>query len=299
MRFFITKTKIYWFNLFFFLMAISLFSFHQSVEALEKQVRVVASIAPLADLVSRVGGDRIVVHLLVPNGISPHTFDPKPSDIKTLEGADLFFVISMDFELFAGDMIQAVGNKVDLIEVNQGISKITDEDPGYHMGNLHIWVSLRNLQILAQTIAETLSRFDPEQSDLYHKNAQSYIEQCRELDEWFSKEVKQFRIHQFIAAHAAWVYFARDYGLEQVGVIEETPGKEPSPKKIKTLVENLKTSEAPVVFAEPQLSQKAAQVLADEAGVKVTILDPLGFYPEIPFLETMKANLEKISQVMK
>jgi len=308
MKFLIMNPKILRFVLFFFLMSIFLLSFHQSATALEEPVRVVASIAPLADLVSYIGGDQVSVHLLVPNGVSPHTFDPKPSDIRNLENSDLFFVIGLDFELFANDLVKAVGGKVELIETSRGIIPLNDEiddqheepvDRNHVLGNPHIWVSLRNLQIMARTVAEVLSSVDPDHSNLYHQNAHSYIQKCQGLDQWFTQESKQFRIHKFIAAHAAWVYLARDYELKQVGVIEETPGKEPSPKSIKTLVEKIKDSEIPVVFAEPQLSQKAAQVLADEAGVKVAILDPLGFYPEVPFLETMRDNLKKIAGVMK
>jgi len=275
---------------------------NQSAQASIESIQIVASISPLADLISQVGGDKVNVHLLVPNGVSPHTFDPKPSDIKKLEKADLFFIIGLGLEIFAYDLAQAVGNKVELIEVGKEVTVIDDNKDDDHenqFGNPHIWVSLRNLSILAKIVNDILSRVDPNNAEFYSKNAQSYIKQCQQLDEWFTQQVKNFKTHYFISAHSAWVYLARDYNLVQVGVIEESPGKEPSPKKIKSLIDSLKTSEKPVIFAEPQLSQKAVQVLAEETGMKVTILDPLGFYPEVPFLETMKDNLQKIAEVMK
>jgi zinc transport system substrate-binding protein len=275
---------------------------NQSVHASIKAIQVVASISPLADLVTQVGGGRVNVHLLVPNGVSPHTFDPKPSDIKKLEQADLFVIVGLGLEMFAYDMAQAVGNSLELIEVGKEIETINDHEENSHehqFGNPHVWVSLPNLSILAESVAEALIKIDPDNKEIYLKNAQSYIEQCQQLDRWFSEKIKNSKTRHFIAAHSAWDYLARDYNLVQIGVIEEKPGEEPSPKKIKTLIDDLKSSENPVIFAEPQLSQKAAQILAQETGVKVIILDPLGLYPDVPFLETMKDNLEKIAEAMQ
>ena len=275
---------------------------NQSVQASIETIQVVASISPLADLMTQVGGERVKVHLLVPNGVSPHTFDPKPSDIKKLEQADLFFIVGLGLEMFAYDMAQAVGNSLELIEVGKVVETIDDHEENDHehqFGNPHVWVSLQNLSILAESVAEALIKIDPDSKDIYLKNAQSYIEQCQQLDRWFSEKIKNSKTRHFIAAHSAWDYLARDYNLVQIGVIEEKPGEEPSPKKIKTLIDDLKSSESPVIFAEPQLSQKAAQILAQETGVKVIILDPLGLYPDVPFLKTMEDNLEKIIEAMK
>ena len=205
-------------------------------------------------------------------------------------------------EIFAYDLAQAAGNKVKLIEVGKEVTVIDDNKDNNHehqFGNPHVWVSLQNLSILAESVAEALIKIDPDNKEIYLKNAQSYIEQCQQLDRWFSEKIKNSKTRHFIAAHSAWDYLARDYNLVQIGVIEEKPGEEPSPKKIKTLIDDLKSSESPVIFAEPQLSQKAAQILAQETGVKVIILDPLGLYPDVPFLKTMEDNLEKIIEAMK
>ncbi|MCX6089686.1 MAG: metal ABC transporter substrate-binding protein, partial [Candidatus Atribacteria bacterium] len=82
-------------------------------------------------------------------------------------------------------------------------------------------------------------------------------------------------------------------------VIADTPGKEPSPKEIRKLVDTIKNLGISVIFAEPQLNQKAAETLAQETGMKVAILDPLGRYPDQPYLELMKTNMQIIIQYMK
>lgn len=150
---------------------------NQSVQASIETIQVVASISPLADLMTQVGGERVKVHLLVPNGVSPHTFDPKPSDIKKLEQADLFFIVGLGLEMFAYDMAQAVGNSLELIEVGKVVETIDDHEENDHehqFGNPHVWVSLQNLSILAESIAEALIKIDPDSKDIYLKNAQSY-----------------------------------------------------------------------------------------------------------------------------
>ncbi|NLJ49209.1 MAG: zinc ABC transporter substrate-binding protein [Candidatus Atribacteria bacterium] len=296
------KMKIF-LLIFFLLCSLNLvFKGNQYIEAQENPIQIVASISPLADLVTQVGSERVSVHLLVPNGVSPHTFDPKPSDIKKLEQADLFFIVGLGLEMFAYDMAQAVRNNLELLELGKKIEVLDDPEENDHehqFGNPHVWVSLRNLSILAESVAEAIIKVDPDNKEIYLKNAQSYKEQCQQLDRWFGEKVKNLKTRHFIAQHSAWSYLARDYNLVQIGVIEEKPGEEPSPKKIKSLIDDLKISENPVIFAEPQLNQKTAQILSQETGVKVIILDPLGSYPNVPFLETMKDNLEKIIEAMQ
>jgi ABC-type Zn uptake system ZnuABC Zn-binding protein ZnuA len=79
-----------------------------------------------------------------------------------------------------------------------------------------------------------------------------------------------------VTFHPAWNYFSKRYGLKVAGVIEESPGRESSPKHIAKIVSEIKRINSRIVFAEPQFNPKIAEVIAKEAGAKVLFLDPIG-----------------------
>ncbi|MCX6089664.1 MAG: metal ABC transporter substrate-binding protein, partial [Candidatus Atribacteria bacterium] len=208
-------------RLFFVLLAVisSCWLFPGNSFPFEHPIPVSASIAPLADLVSQVGGEFVKVQLLVPNGSSPHTSEPKPSDIKALSDTRALFLVGGGLEMFAPDMVKATEKMFPVIEVNSGIEIINgsnngaSSDPGNTAGNPHIWLSLRNAQIIVRNIANALSQIDPAGSTKYRENAELYIQKLEDLDAWFRKESEKIAVKDFVTQHAAWVYFARDYGF--------------------------------------------------------------------------------------
>ena len=82
-----------------------------------------------------------------------------------------------------------------------------------------------------------------------------------------------------VAAHNSWAYFAADYGLENGGAIETVPGREPSPRDIKRLLDLVRARNVRAVFAEPQFPPAAARILASDAGIRVALVDPIGGVP--------------------
>ncbi len=253
------------------------------------------SIAPLCSLVQEVGGDKIEIFQLIPNGANPHTYEPRPSDVRKIEEGRAFFLVGLGLDFFLEEIIKNVAEDKPIFYLYQGIELIKEGEGA----NPHIWLSLSNAQIIVKNISQALSTLDPENSTYYDRNAEECIQKLAELDQWFRKEVQNLRQRSFVAQHPAWDYLARDYNLEIGGVIEKSPGREPSPKELKNLIEEMKKEDIRVIFAEPQLNQKMAQVLAQETGAQIVLLDPLGHFPEKSYLELMRENLNKILEAMK
>ncbi len=88
-----------------------------------------------------------------------------------------------------------------------------------------------------------------------------------------------WRLRDFVSFHPSFSYFARRYNLHEVGTIEAAPGREPTPRHLQNLVAAIRRYGIKVVFAEPQLNPRVAEVIAQEAGVKVLRLDPMGGAP--------------------
>jgi zinc transport system substrate-binding protein len=260
---------------------------------------VVASILPLADFARQVGGERIQVETLVPASASPHTYELTPAQLKAISRASLLVLNGVGLEYWADDIVSAANNP-DLVTVNtsEGLIIIASDEDGTG-GNPHVWLSPLNAVHQVEMIRDALILADPTGRSEYITNAERYIGELRSLDQEIRQAVSTFSSREFIAFHAAWMYFAHDYGLKQAAVIETTPGKEPSPAEIAKIVNTSRAIGAKAIFAEPQFSSKAAEVIAEESGAQVLFLNPLGIPPEYRYIELMCYNLDEIGKALK
>ncbi len=283
-----------------------------------EKVLVASSILPLADFVRQVGGEYVTVVNLVPAGASPHTYELTPAQVEQVSKARLLVLNGVGLEYWAGKLVGSAGNpNLIVVDTSEGIpileGDIHDDDgserhqesevdhkdrsPG---GNPHIWLDPRNAIAQVSHIREALIRADPERADQYRENANRYISELQALDREIASEVSNWRDRDFIAFHPAWAYFAKRYGLVQAAVIEETPGREPSPAEVARIIETARRISARAIFAEPQFSPKAAQAIARESGAAVLFLDPLGSSLSDPsYLKMMRYNLAEMAKALR
>lgn len=261
---------------------------------------VAASIAPLADFTHQVGGDHVQVITLVPAGASPHTFELNPSQVEQVASARLLVLNGVELEYWADRLVEGAGNpKLVVVDTSQGIDILEGDGDGAG-GNPHIWLNPQNAVVQISHIRDGLIQADPAHADDYQANAESYINELRTLDREIAAEVTTWSRRQFIAVHPAWVYFAQRYGLEQVAVIQDSPGREPSPVEVGQIIETAQRIGAQVVFVEPQFSAKAAHTIAEENGARVLFLDPLGSslcdpcYPNL-----MRYNVSQMAKALR
>jgi zinc transport system substrate-binding protein len=287
-----------WKNRFFVWVLLSVFLCIPSLSYGEK-LQVIASIFPVADMARQVGGDDVEVTTVVPAGASPHTFELKPSLVKTFASARVFLMIGAGLEFWADQLVQSSGQQLKPVVLSDGITLIRSADPhhqesareashesnksghskhthSHDSGNPHIWLDPHLAKIMVTRIQEAFSSADPARADAYETRAEAYLGRLDALDHTIADAVKQFKSREIISFHPSWDYFAARYGLIPAGVIEKTPGRNPTPKEIAELVSRIKSYHIRAVFAEPQFSPKVADVIAREAGVNVLILDPLG-----------------------
>ncbi len=290
----------------------------KEVEQENDRIVVVTSIFPLADIISQVGGEHVDVKFLVQPGQSPHTFEPLPADMKVLSDADIVALVGFGFEFWADKMLSSVQNKnVKRIQFSDHVKPIMGEarehgheDDSGHEGehedemeaNPHYWLSPRRAMIVVSVIKDALIEKAPENSGYFSEKADDYILELKKLDGELTVHSKALAGRKFIAFHSAWDYMAKDYGLEQAGVIQEFPGKEPAPEQLARIVDKARALKAKAIFAEPQLNSKTADVIAKEAEIKVAILDPLGG-PGVPgrdsYLKLMRYNLGEMRKALR
>ena len=263
------------------------------------KIRVAVSIPPLADFVSQVGGDRVETVTLVPPGASVHTYEPTPSQIEFVAKADMLVLNGLGLEFWADKVVKGSGNaRLLMVDTSVGVETISGDEGGG--ANPHIWLDPLRAMVQVANIRDGLTKIDPANSDLYRTNASRYIQGLSALNSEIAARVQTWQYKQFISFHSAWVYFAQRYGLKQVAVIEEFPGKEPSPAYIAQVVALAKGLPVRAIFAEPQLSPKVAETVAKESGKTVLLLDPLGGVEgRYSYTELMRYNVGEMEKALK
>jgi ABC-type Zn uptake system ZnuABC Zn-binding protein ZnuA len=190
-----------------------------------------------------------------------------------------------------------------VVVLSNGMKLLKEEgEHGHEHGgvNPHVWLDPVLAVEMVKKIQKVLAKADPRGAETYMKRGSDYIAKLNNLDAEIRKTIATFTIKSFVSFHPAWDYFAARYGLKDAGVIEESPGEEPAPRKLESIVKAIRHYHIRAVFAEPQLNPKVADVIAYEAGVKVVMLDPIGGLPgRESYLELMRYNLRQMKEAMQ
>jgi zinc transport system substrate-binding protein len=284
----------------------------------ERKIPVVASILPLGDFCQKIGGKYVDVSVLVPPGASPHTFEPSPTAVAKATEAKVFVYVGAGLDPWAERLlaaerrpgqvvVQAVAGiplLKDVDEHEHGEASQEPEEAEHHhheAGNPHVWLDPLLAENICRSIAQALIKVDPAHKNAYEVNLAMYLGKLQTLDKDIKEVVSTFRHRDYVTFHPAYAYFSQRYGLHQVGVIEASPGREPSPGHLQRIIAAIKKSGVKAVFAEPQINSRVADVIAQEAGVKVLILDPLGGRPPYgsDYIKVMRHNLAVLVQAMQ
>lgn len=233
------------------------------------KIVVAATIAPLGDFVKAIGGDKVSVIVVVPPGAEPHTFEPTPSLMVDLSRADLYIMNGAGLEYWIDRLLETNKNMT-VLDSSEGISLLAESEEEI---DPHIWLSLRNAAIQAENICRGLTEVDPQNKDYYARNRDDYLEKLKSLDENFNGTFAGKKNKIFIVHHPAWTYFARDYGLNQLPLMENE--KEPGPKYLGEVIEIARKNNITTLFVEPQYNPKAAETIAQEMNARVVTIDPL------------------------
>ncbi len=236
-----------------------------------------------------------VINLTRPLTGCLHDYQMTPGDLVTLEKADIFVVNGAGMEAFIDKAIGQVP-RLKLIRASDGIALMSTAG----VVNPHVWVSVTAHMQQVENIAAGLERFDPDHADLYRKNALAYRAKLDTLRATMRAGLQNVRTREIITFHEAFPYFAREFRLTVVAVIEREPGSEPSARELAQAITLVKKMGVKAIFAEPQYSAKAANAIARETGATVYRLDPVvtGVMTPDAYLTIMKANLQTLEQAL-
>jgi zinc transport system substrate-binding protein len=276
------------------------------------QVQVVATIYPLADLIRQLGGDRVMVTYLLPAGASPHTFEPTTDQARQVADARLFVYIGAGLDQWALKLAEAGTSDLVTLDLSAQVSLHQHDQYSHDYGNdhdhagttdPHFWLDpvLVKEQIMP-ALEAALADIMPNEKAYFSDRMVAYQEELDSLDREIDETTASFSKDSFISFHSAWQYFARRYDLHELAVVASFPGQEPSAGWVAELVEMIEEHEVGAILVEPQFSTALAESIADEAGIQVLTVDPLGGENSIgrqTYLDLMRYNLEVFREALQ
>ncbi|NIA23339.1 MAG: zinc ABC transporter solute-binding protein [Proteobacteria bacterium] len=254
------------------------------------KILIVTTIVPLANITKAIAGDSAEIIPLIPPGVSPHIFSPTPQIIKKIDSADLFITNGAGLDFWAKKFVSEDKN---LLNMSSYVPLIKGENgKGY---NPHIWLSVSNVRIFATVIDSELCSLDPVDSVYYNRRKILFIKRLDSLDVAIKIRLASCKNRYIVLFHPSLAYFDREYNINEVAVIEKSPGKEPTPREIMKIIDKVRKYKIKVLFAEPQLNSKSVKVIASETGAKLDYIDPIGNLGE-DYIIFLKNNFLKIER---
>jgi ABC-type Zn uptake system ZnuABC Zn-binding protein ZnuA len=266
-------------------------------------IRVVTTTTVFADIVKAVGGSRTDVRSIIPPGVGPEDYEPKPDDAKRLADAQLIVQNGVGLDDFLDRLLSSgTGGKTPRLVLGEGIPPIVVDGED----NPHFWLdpTLVKSAYLPKVVS-ALSSLAPADAATFQANAATYGAQLDALDAELKTKIDAIpqANRKLVTFHDAFPYFARHYGFELIGVVVANVGQEPTAADLAALVQKVKAAGVKAVFSEAQFNAKLAQTLAEEAGVQhvVTTLynDALGPAPADSYPGMMRWNVDQIVEALR
>ncbi|MBN2884486.1 zinc ABC transporter substrate-binding protein [Patescibacteria group bacterium] len=284
------------------------------------KVVIMSSLFPWYDLAKQIGGDKVEVSLLLPPGVGAHSFEPTPSDMLKISQADLFIYTGDYLEPWAIDLIASLGSDAPKsIALGEGLAQINNEtdiedeseniDHEEHMHSgldPHIWLDPMILFNIAGRLTQELANVDPVNIDYYNTNLDAYRQRLENLDADYKKTLSKCEQKEFVyAGHYAFAYLANRYDLQYEAAQGFSPDAESNPQRLTQLTDIIKRYQLNYIFAAELDNPQLAESLAQEAGVKILLLNSAHNLSKsdlragLTYEEIMRNNLKQLSLGLK
>lgn len=263
---------------------------------------VAVSILPQKYFVEKIISDSIDIVVVVPPGANPATYEPSPSDMRSMSSVDVWFTIGVPFESpwlprFTGTnpdlRIRSTIENIERLPIDRYSVTEHETSSEHHSHSLgstdpHVWLSPELVRSQAAAIADELSLLDSSEAYKFAANLNSFSAEIDALQNSIRSLIEPSSSGSFIVFHPAWGYFADEFGLIQIPI--ETAGSEPSPREMSLLIDYARENDIRAVFVSPQFSTSSAEAIAAEIGVSVSYIDPLA--------EDWSSNLYNVAELL-
>ena len=240
-------------------------------------VEVVTTVAPITSIAAAIGGDRVNVSGVIPEGTNSHTYEPKPSVAETLAQADVLYVnglglddptVKMAREVMpGGSEVVALGDRA--LPRSQWIYDFSFPRSG-GKPNPHLWTDPRLAVKYAAVIRDDLSKRDPAGRTTYEANYRSFESSAARLDRAMRKSFATVpaKNRKLLTYHDGYAYFARDYGWKVIGAIQASDFEDPTGREVASLVDQIRAEKVPAIFGSEVFPSPVLAEISSETGVR-------------------------------
>ena len=250
------------------------------------KTKVVTSIFPIADIVSNIVKDKAEVNFVIPVNANPHTFEPTPTQAKTIAEADIFIGVSKQFDGWMEKFLKKGAKKYYLLN---------------KPANPHIWLSFRKGIEIVSTVRLIFMKLDKKNLHFYDNNAREYMKQINEVYKVYLDKFTKLKSKNIIQYHPAWEYLAMDLKLKVIGTIYTGESKRVSIQHLTNILNRAKKMGCDALVCSFKTKDKVIDIYEKELNIKRVELDPIG-NPESKdknsYLNILIYNCENIYQAL-
>lgn len=254
------------------------------------KIDIATSILPQKALIDAIGGDKVNTVAMIPAGASPHSYEPKPSQMTAISKAKAYFTVGVEFEEAWMGRFHSQNRNMIIFDSAKDIKKIKmaahhhdeDEHEEHHEHHEHegmdphVWTTPKNMIIMATNIKNTLVKIDPANKISYNTNYIKLVASLKQTDSQIKTILKNTpKGSKFMIFHPSWGYFAKDYNLVQMPI--ELEGKEPKAKDLAILISQAKKEHIKAIFVAPEFSAKSASQISKTLNIPVVKISNLGY----------------------
>lgn len=266
-------------------------------------VRVVTTTTVFADMLRNVAREHADVVSIIPAGVGPEDYEPRPEDALLLADADLIVSNGVGLDDFLQPLLESgTGGQTPHLVLGDGIPTLTVDGEQ----NPHFWLDPTLVATYyVPAMIGALSAADPAHGADYGNYGLAYANSITSLDTRLQQVVATIpeANRRLVTFHDAFPYLAQHYGFQLVGVILENVGAEPTAAELAGLVDLVKSAGVRAVFSEAQFNPELAQTLAQEAGISTVVTnlftDSLGEPPADTYLGMLQTDIERIADALR
>ena len=246
------------------------------------KLKVATTVAPITSIVENIGGDRIQLEGMVPEGVNSHIFEPQPSLARVLADADLIIANGLFLEEPTLNLAEA-NKKEDTPILLLGDRAITREQWQFDFSfpeseghpNPHLWPDPTLGLKYAELAQEQMASLDPDNADYYKENLEAFRQRVNSMDAAIRQSVATIppENRRLVTYHDSWAYFALSYGMEVIGAVQPSDFAEPSAREVAEIIDQVKELSLPAVFGSEEFPSDVLETIASEGNT--TFVDQL------------------------
>jgi len=284
------------------------------------RLKVVTTLFPMYDFSRAIGGGYAEITLLLPPGMEPHSFEPRPADMAKLAEADIFIYTNPFMEPWAENVLKGLeGRRPLVVNAGRGVtfsrrsdgrrdnlkgSNRGDHDHGHEAAagaDPHIWLDFENARMMIDNIASAFIDTDRSNGDIYRQNAEAYKRRLDVLDRQYRDALSGCRTRLLVnGGHFTFGYLADRYGLTYMAAYGVSPDAEPTARTLAHISDMVKENNLSYIFSEELMTPRTAETIARETGASILTLHGAHnisreeFAGGATFIDLMEKNLEHL-----